>query len=167
MGAGKSTVGVRLAKELDWEFVDLDEEIVRTEQRSIADIFETEGESRFREIEHHALTNALGRDSVVLALGGGALETAANRLLLDEDSETWLLYLEAPLEVLMARCATEQPGSPRRPVFENRPELTGRFERRRPLYETAAWTIRTADLSPDGIVQMIRDRWIEHWGKQP
>lgn len=167
MGAGKSTVGIRLAAALRWTFIDLDEEIVRAEQTSIADIFEARGEPEFRRIEHHAMANALHRRNVVLALGGGALETPANRQLLAKDSGALLVYLEAPLDTLMARCGGESPEAARRPVFENLPELTGRFERRKPFYEAADWVIQTAGRSPEEIVDLILERWRDPGVQEP
>jgi len=165
MGAGKSTVGVRLAQLLGWSFVDLDEEIVRTEGKSIAGIFEESGETYFRQLENHALIEVLTRDGCVVALGGGALETVANQSALQNDPESLLVYLEAPLEALMARCEQQRlahPAAPRRPVFENRPELTARFLRRRPLYEAAHWRIETADTGMEETVQTILRKWNEH-----
>jgi shikimate kinase len=162
MGAGKSTVGMRLADMLGWTFADLDEEIVRTEGKSIADIFETAGESAFRALEHRALRNALLREEFVLALGGGAVETAENLSLLQTDPQTWLVYLEAPLELLLTRCDRQHgldEDVPRRPVLENRPELTSRFLRRKPLYESAHWTVATADRDPEQVARAIFERW--------
>jgi shikimate kinase len=163
MGAGKSTLGPRLAEQLSWSFVDLDDEIVRAEQKSIAQIFDSIGETRFRELERNALANALRLESVVLALGGGAIETAANRQLIQEDEETLLLYLEAPLEVLIARCEQQQleRTAVRRPVLEKRAELTERFHRRQPLYEQADWTIATAGQTLDELVIAVIARWNE------
>lgn len=162
MGAGKSTVGPRLAGKLGWTFVDLDDEIVRAERKSIAAIFETSGESEFRRLEHRALVKALERTGMVLALGGGAVEAAANRQLLATDRRAWLLYLEAPLEVLVARCGEQRqaiPEAARRPVLEKAAELTERFLRRKPLYESAHWTVPTAERDPDEIVRLILDQW--------
>jgi len=165
MGAGKSTVGVRLARELEWSFVDLDEEIVRAEGGSIAEIFQMQGEAQFRAIEHRALAVALDREEMVLALGGGAIETAANRKLLSEHPETWLVYLEAPLDVLIARCRRQQstqPETARRPVLERSSELADRFLVREPLYQAAHCTIPTAELDIDETVRMILSRSKEH-----
>lgn len=165
MGAGKSTLGARVAKELGWRFVDLDEEIVRAEQQSIADIFDTVGEVRFRELESIALAAMLKESGVVLALGGGALETEANRRLLAGDPATLLVYLAAPLDILIARCerqARSQPQAARRPVLEKREVLRERFLKRKPLYELAHWTIETAEQEPDQIVQTVLIRWNEH-----
>ncbi len=170
MGAGKSALGPRLAQQLGWDFIDLDDEIVRTEQRSIAQIFEAVGEDRFRALERNALAKALDFESVVLALGGGAIETAANRQLLQQDRETLLLYLEAPLEVLIERCEQQQleRNAVRRPVLEKRAELTERFQRRRPLYEMADWTIDTTGQTLDELVNAVVARWnAAPWNQPP
>jgi shikimate kinase len=162
MGAGKSAVGVRLAQELRWIFVDLDAEIVRMERKSIAEIFETAGETAFRKLEHFALSNILQRSGMVLALGGGAMESAVNRQALANHPETLLVYLEAPFDVLVQRCEEqqrEQPGTPRRPVLEHRGELAARFLRRRPWYESAHTTIATADCGLDEVVLRIVEQW--------
>ncbi len=161
MGAGKSTLGPRLAQQLGWSFIDLDDEIVRTEQKSIAQIFDSVGESRFRELEQNTLANTLRLEKVVLALGGGAIETAANRQAIHEDRETLLLYLAAPLEVLIERCEQQQlqREAVRRPILEKRAELTERFQRRRPFYETADWTIDTTGQTLDALVTAVVARW--------
>lgn len=161
MGAGKSTLGALLAQQLGWTFVDLDEEIVRTQQRTIAEIFTADGEAAFRELERAALTHALQREKIVLALGGGAIETEANRQLLGEDPPTLLLYLEAPLDELMARCEQQmlKKNAARRPVLEKRSELAERFRRRRPLYESAHWTVHTTGRNPEEIVAAVLTQW--------
>ncbi len=166
MGAGKTTAGLRLAAELGWPFLDLDEEIVRAHQKSIAAIFETAGEPAFRELEHRALADALDRANIVVALGGGALESAANRQLLASDPHTLLIYLEAPLDLLIERCE-QQPGAARRPILERRSELTGRFLRRQPFYQSAHWTIQTSGRTPEAIVDAILARWKNQAVGQP
>lgn len=161
MGAGKSTLGPRLAQQLGWAFIDLDDEIVRAEQKSIAQIFDSIGEARFRELERNALANTLRLEKIVLALGGGAIETVDNRQRIQEDNETLLLYLAAPLEVLIERCEQQQSQRKeiRRPILEKRAELTERFQRRRPLYELADWTLDTTGQSLDELVVAIMARW--------
>lgn len=162
MGAGKSTVGLRLARELGWTFVDLDDEIVRSRGNSIAEIFDEMGEPAFRQLEHAALATALQQSELVLALGGGALETTANRQLFADSLDTSLVYLEAPLEELIARCERQyesKSGAVRRPVFEQRSELAQRFQRRKPLYEASHHTVGTSNRDPDQIVQSILRLW--------
>jgi len=163
MGAGKSALGHRLAQRLGWAFIDLDDEIVRTERQSIAQIFESIGEARFRELEQHALATTLLRENIVLALGGGTIETEANRQRIQQDNATLLLYLAAPLEILIERCEQQQlhRNAVRRPILERRGELTERFQRRRPLYELADWTIETTGKSLDELVHIIMAQWNE------
>ncbi|MCX6471160.1 MAG: shikimate kinase [Corynebacteriales bacterium] len=73
MGAGKSTVGSVLAAHLGVEYLDTDHEIVRRTGRSIADIFATDGEERFREVETAVISDVLTNHRGVVALGGGAV----------------------------------------------------------------------------------------------
>lgn len=83
MGTGKSTVGALLAKQLGWEIVDVDAEIVQSEGRAIADIFEKDGEAAFRAIETAVLEKLL-TDSrkLIIAAGGGAVLAERNRELM-------------------------------------------------------------------------------------
>ncbi len=168
MGAGKSTVGLRLAQRLGWDFIDLDDEIVRAEEKSIASIFDSIGETRFRELEQNALATAIRRENIVVALGGGAIETAANRQRIHEDESALLLYLSAPLQVLIERCENQQlhRKAVRRPILEKRAELTERFERRRPLYESADWTIETTGKTLDELVHIIMTQWNKAYWKR-
>ncbi|HTU51140.1 MAG TPA: shikimate kinase [Acidobacteriaceae bacterium] len=161
MGAGKSTLGPRLAQRLGWTFIDLDDEIVRAEQQSIAQIFDALGETRFRELEQHALATTLRQKNIVLALGGGAIETPANLQRIQEDEATLLLYLAAPLEILIERCEQQQlqRKAVRRPILEKRAELAERFQRRRPLYELADWTVDTTGKTLDELLHMIMAEW--------
>jgi shikimate kinase len=162
MGAGKTSVGARFATAIGWAFVDLDEEIVRSQKASIASIFASVGEPAFRELERAALVQTLQRDNIVLALGGGTLELASSRTLLIGDPSILLVYLHAPLEVLLARCEeqrTSMPEAARRPVLEDRDALAERFLRRKPFYEAARWHIDTARGNSAEIVSELLLRW--------
>lgn len=161
MGAGKSTVGHHLASLLGWQFLDVDAVIVRNAGRSIADIFQSDGEQHFRILEHAALRRCLEGSQAVLALGGGAVELPANLKLLAASQGTQVIYLHAPLEVLIARCelAASQPDSARRPVFEDRAALAERYSRRVPLYEAAAHIKISAEDSPVAVARQILTLW--------
>lgn len=71
MGAGKSSVGEALARRLGWKHLDLDLEIERREDRTVAEIFRGSGEARFRELEVELTEELAGRVEVVLSPGGG------------------------------------------------------------------------------------------------
>jgi shikimate kinase len=81
MGAGKSTVGRRLARRLSLDFVDSDEEIERAAARSIADIFESFGEASFRDGERRVIARLIEGGPKVIATGGGAFLDAETRAL--------------------------------------------------------------------------------------
>src|SRR5262245_11334435 len=91
MGAGKTTIGRRLARKLGWKFIDLDREIEQRDGRKIADIFRESGEPHFRDLEHAQLKKISCADRAVIALGGGAYIETPNRTLANETGLTvWL-----------------------------------------------------------------------------
>jgi len=91
MGAGKSTVGARLADRLRWRFVDLDDVIERRSGRTIADLFEHSGEPAFRKEEREAAIEVLAATQVVLAAGGGwAAQPGSLESLPSDTLSVWL-----------------------------------------------------------------------------
>jgi len=162
MGAGKSTVGSRVADVLDWRFVDLDEEIVRAQGASISSLFLSMGEAAFRALEHTALAQALQQNTIVLALGGGTMESESSRALLMGDPATLLVYLEAPLEVLLSRCELQSlslSGAAARPVLDDREGIAERFLRRKPFYQAAHWHVDTVGRGAAQVASEILGRW--------
>src|ERR1700738_4195552 len=79
MGAGKTTVGILLAERLGWRFLDLDQHLESQPTSTIPDIFAQPGEPHFRPLESDSLASVLSAQTIVIALGGGALESPANR----------------------------------------------------------------------------------------
>src|ERR1035438_4812850 len=105
MGSGKSTVGPLLAARLGWRFVDVDDVIEAEAGTKITELFARHGEAEFRRREHEAIARLAESDELVLALGGGAIETEKNRTILLEGAGTLLVHLEVELEATMKRRA--------------------------------------------------------------
>ena len=92
MASGKTTVGRQLSEALSFSFVDLDAYIESRFQRSIATIFQQDGEAIFRQLEHQALLECLGNSEIdVLSLGGGTVHFDANWQILPKDKICALL----------------------------------------------------------------------------
>jgi len=152
MGSGKSTVGPLVAARLDWRFVDVDDVIEAEAGLPIAEIFARHGEAAFREREHATVARLAAIDNLVLALGGGAIETAAIRDLLLTAPGTILVHLEVKLATTLARCGgTEHT----RPVLADQANLARRYERRLPLYRTAHISIAVDALTPEETADAI------------
>lgn len=112
MGSGKTTTGRSLAARLGWQFADLDSEIEKAAGRSVAKIFEDEGEAAFRKRETEALRAILvdADAPLVLALGGGTLLSEENRELVRRHCQC--VWLKASPEALSDRLAHEAEGRP-------------------------------------------------------
>jgi shikimate kinase len=101
MGAGKSTVGRRLAQRLHWPFADADDEIEAAAGMSIAEIFELYGEAHFRDGERRVIQRLLTGPPLVLATGGGAFaQEETRRAILESATAIWL---DVPIKVLVER----------------------------------------------------------------
>lgn len=140
MGAGKTTVGRRLAAALRLPFADADAEIVSAAGRSIEDIFAERGECEFRRGERNVIARLLAGPPHVLATGGGAFIDPRTRALMKARAIS--IWLKAPLDVLMKRVARRD----HRPLLkEADPEAVMRrlMEEREPIYAEADITIET------------------------
>jgi len=139
MGAGKTTVGRRVARRLGLSFVDLDTEIERQAGVAIPVIFEREGESGFRQRERAALRVLSRRRGIVVATGGGTLSSPENRDLIRRSGKS--VFLEAPLEVLFDRI---ERSSRSRPLFRDRDRARRLYEQRLEGYRDAELTVPVA-----------------------
>jgi shikimate kinase len=154
MGAGKSTVGRLLAEKLGWPFVDTDALIEERTGSNIAQIFAEKGEAAFRALEAEAVRDCAQMEKVVLALGGGAVESEPTRNALVRIDQARIVFLDAPLEVMVARCVA-QPNAAERPVLADRERLSKRLEARLPHYRMAHLTVATAGMTPDAVSEFI------------
>jgi len=149
MGAGKTTVGRRLAKKLGWKFIDLDEEIERRDGRLVADIFKQEGESRFRDLERSCLKDLSSSRKTVIALGGGAFIDPGNQELAESSGLT--VWLKVSFTKMAGRVKID--GS--RPNFTDTEKAERLYQGREPHYARARLHVSTDDGSPDSIVEEI------------
>ena len=152
MGSGKSTVGPLVAARFGWRFIDADNIIEAEAGMPIATIFSTHGEQHFRELERATIARLAATDSLVLALGGGAIETEATRALLTDSEGTLLVHLEVQLATTLARCGGTE-GT--RPVLADQANLAKRYQRRLPLYRTAHISIPVDNLTPREVADAI------------
>lgn len=153
MGTGKTTIGGQLARTLDVDFVDADQEIEARTGASISLIFDVEGESGFREREKRMIDELTQRERIVLATGGGAVLAADNRDHLA--ARGFVVYLRTGLDTLLKRMRFDTT----RPLLRTAdPEATLRriIEEREPLYSSIAdLTIDTGRLSVRQVVRRI------------
>lgn len=154
MGAGKTTVGVLLAERLGWDFADSDALVEARAGLRVAEIFARQGEAEFRQMEAAAIAEASRRGRLVLALGGGALEAAATREILQGLRATLIVFLDAPLETLVARCTAHADG-PVRPVLADEARLEQRWRSRLPWYRQAHLTVDTTNAVPEAVAAQI------------
>jgi shikimate kinase len=153
MGAGKTTVGQALARRLGWRFEDLDKIIEARESRSIAQIFDEDGEDRFRNLERVALQEKLAEDSggLVLALGGGAFVDLGTRELLCQRNIP-AVWLNASADELFRRC--NEPGVVR-PLRRNAEQFRQLYEKRISAYREADICIETEAKDVASLVEEI------------
>lgn len=156
MGSGKTTVGRALASHIGGRFLDLDDLIEAAQKRTIAQIFETEGESAFRQIEHEALGSALAEASLsqtdpplVLALGGGAFPQEPNQLLLSDTAITcWL-------DVPFARALQRVQSATHRPLARDPHKFEQLYQQRIAAYQKANHRIPIESDDPKEAVAVI------------
>jgi len=154
MGAGKSTIGALLAERLGWRFTDTDAVIEARTGQTISQIFAEKGEEAFRILETDAICDCGREDCLVLALGGGAVESGGTRNALSQLDEACIVFLDAPLDVMVARCVA-QPHAAERPVLADRERLATRLAARLPHYRMAHLTVSTANLAPENVAESI------------
>ena len=153
-GAGKSTIGVALAKELSIDFIDTDQEIERETGKAITDIFVVDGELHFRAIELETLRKVLNLESGVISLGGGApISQEAQEAI--EQSNSHTVFLDVSLATAAPRVGFNRD----RPLLLGNPRAQWQAlsDNRRPIYEKLADdAIKVDDMSVDQIVDEIK-----------
>ena len=163
-GSGKTTTGKQIADLLGWRFVDTDDEIVSIAGMSIEDVFATDGEPRFRELEHQALAKIASGSRQVVSTGGGIIMGAANRRTMRANG--LVVLLEASPDNILERLERQQEIEADdlvvRPMLAD-DELLERIvslkAQRQENYNRANWIVDTDDLTPMQAAQEAIRGW--------
>jgi shikimate kinase len=161
MGAGKSSVGRRLAARLGLTFVDADTEIEAAAGMSIADIFAAHGEAYFRSGEARVIARLLEGGPQVMATGGGAIMNEGTRAAVRDKGVS--IWLDAEYEVLLRR-VKRRADRPMLKTADPAETLRRLLAERRPVYAQADLTLRSRDAPHDTIVNEAIAALTTHFG---
>jgi shikimate kinase len=163
MGAGKSSVGRRLANRLNMPFVDADTEIEKAANTSITDIFERHGEAYFRDGERRVIQRLLDGEPKVLATGGGAFVNPETRAAIKANAIS--IWLKADRDVLMSRVKRRS----NRPLLKTaNPDtvLDRLIEERSPSYAEATIHVQSRDVAHDVVIDDILNSLDGYLGRE-
>jgi len=152
MGAGKSSVGKRLALRLGLPFFDADTEIEKAAGASIPDIFSEHGEAAFRDGERRVIARLLDQSPIVLATGGGAFMNEETRARIRAAGLS--IWLKADLDLLVRRCS-RRSNRPLLAAADPRKVLESLMQQRYPVYAEADITVATTDGPHEDVVENI------------
>ena len=152
MGAGKTTVGRRLAARLNRQFLDSDEEIEKAAQMSVPEIFEQRGEPEFRAGETRVIARVLKTRGVVLATGGGAFVNQETRALVK--AEAISVWLKAEIGILFDR-VSRRSNRPLLKTANPRATLEKLIEERYPIYAEADVTVTSRDVPQEAVASDV------------
>ena len=161
MGAGKTTVGRRLAAKLGRHFVDSDEEVEKAANMTISEIFAAHGEDDFRAGEARVIARILREPGIVLGTGGGAFINPETRRLIKAGSVS--VWIKADPDLLFARVSRRSD----RPLLKTanpRATLEALIEARYPIYAEADVTVVSRDVPQDQVDGDIIDRLVDYLG---
>ena len=163
MGAGKTTVGRRLAARLNRQFLDSDEEIEKAAQMSIPEIFEQRGEPEFRAGETRVIARVLKDGGIVLATGGGAFVNEETRALVK--GEAISIWLKAEADILFER-VSRRSNRPLLKTANPRATLEKLIEDRYPIYAEADVTVISRDVPQDVVAGDVIDAVLGYLKRQ-
>ena len=123
MGVGKTSVGKKLAENLDLKFIDIDYEIERLECKTISEIFEYYGEGYFRKLENRILKKFLKEENIVISTGGGIITNQENCNILKNEEN--VIFLDATVETIISHLHNEIN---QRPLLKNVKYLNKKIE---------------------------------------
>jgi shikimate kinase len=156
MGCGKTTTGKKLAKKLGYNFLDLDIEIEKHEQTTIAKIFESQGEAYFRKLEHQFLTAFNCKNNTVISCGGGTPCFYNNMEMMNNIGYT--VYIQMSAEALFSRL---KQAKTTRPLLHSMNDealkhyIEDKLNERESVYQLSNISINGINLNVDELVQLI------------
>jgi shikimate kinase len=159
-GTGKTTLGQLLSERIGWDFVDADVHLEATCGKSIKQIFASDGEPAFRDMESRMLHELCGRERLVIGTGGGVVGREENRALLR--AAGYVVWLRADLDTIAARLAADPSTPERRPNLSSGglAEIAELLRVREPLYRASAdLEVDTRARSPQELVETILNAW--------
>ena len=159
MGAGKTTVGRRIAARLGRRFLDSDEEIEKAAQMTIPEIFAQRGEPEFRTGETRVIQRLLKETDLVLATGGGAFVNVDTRALVKSDAVS--VWLKADVDVLFER-VSRRSNRPLLKTANPRATLEKLVEDRYPIYAEADVTVLSRDVPQDSVAADVISALLHH-----
>ncbi len=160
MGAGKTTVGKGLARQLAYDFLDLDEQIGLRSGLRVWEIFEQFGEAHFRALEHECLAETAKLERTVVATGGGTMSFSRNRSLMTRTGGV-SIWLDPSLETVEKRL--DEAGKAARPLFGSAESVRRLYKERRDAYLRADLRVEvgpteTEDEVTERVLLTLRER---------
>ena len=151
MAAGKSTIGFKLAKKLKYEFLDIDKEIEKIEDKKIIDIFQENGEEYFRKIEEKISINYLDKQKSVISIGGGAFLNEKIRKKIKKNSFSF--WLNWKIKTILKRISKNK----RRPLALklNNKDLANLYRKRVKFYKLSDFKVNCENKNKNEITNQI------------
>ena len=158
MGSGKSTLGAQLARNLDYQFVDMDQLIEDTAEMSIPEIFDEHGEDVFRKWEHDILLELCQRENLVISTGGGVPCHSGNMDLMNSHGTT--IYLKLSPAALLRRLVKSRT---ERPLIKGKSEpelldfIKSKLEEREEFYLRARHVVEGLSTKAETLARLLQD----------
>ncbi|MDI6716045.1 MAG: shikimate kinase [Actinomycetota bacterium] len=154
MGSGKTTVGRVLSSQLGYQFIDVDQYVEKKAEKSIPEIFSSDGEDAFRQLESEALVEILQGSAAIISCGGGIVLREENRKALKQ--KAFVVYLKAEPSELFVRVGNTADKRPLLNVSNPKVEIDRLLKEREPLYQDVAdLVVDTTGKNLDEVVESI------------